>query len=73
MTVFLAFAIWFGASALLAPAIGHLLFSLSAAYPAARPAGVPSLSRQTTGRTSARRRALHNSWTRKPLIQSKVG
>ena len=73
MTVFLAFAIWIGASALFAPAIGHLLFSLSAAYPSARPVCVPSPSRHTPERAFARRRALHNSWTRKPLVQSKAG
>jgi hypothetical protein len=73
MTIFLAFAIWIGASALIAPAIGHLLFSLNAAHPAVRHARLAPTSRQSAERGSARRRALHNSWTRKPLAQSKVG
>lgn len=73
MTVFLALAIWIGASALLAPAIGHLLFSLSTAHPAVHPVRFPPPSRHTSGRAFARRRALHNSWTRKPLAQSKAG
>ncbi len=73
MTVFLAFAIWIGASALIAPAIGHLLFSLSSAYPAVHPAHFPPPSRRSPERASARRRALHNSWTRNPLAQSKAG
>lgn len=73
MTVVLAFAIWFGVSALFAPLIGQLLFSLNVAYPAARTARLAPLSRPLGGRAFARRRAVHTSWSRKPLVQSKFG
>jgi hypothetical protein len=73
MTLILAFAIWIGASALLAPAIGHLLFSLNEAHPNVRHARLAPTSRQSAEHGFARRRVLHNSWTRKTLAQSKVG
>jgi hypothetical protein len=70
MTVLLVIAIWIGASALVAPAIGHLLFSLNVAYPVAPNAPA---SRPTVGRAFARRRTLHKSWTPSPVVQSKFG
>jgi hypothetical protein len=73
MTVLLVIAIWTGVSALLAPAIGHLLFSLSVAYPVAHPARLAPIPRSISGRAFARRRILHNSATRKPIVQSKFG
>jgi hypothetical protein len=72
MTVLLVIAIWIGASALLAPAIGHLLFSLNVSYPIA-PSALASHPRPTASRAYARRRSLHNSWTRTPVAQSKFG
>jgi len=73
MTALLVIAIWIGASALIAPAIGHLLFSLGVAYPAAQPARLVPIPRTIPGRTFARRRVLHNSASRKPIAQSKFG
>ena len=73
MTALLVIAIWIGASALLAPAIGHLLFSLNVVYPAAHPARLAPPVRPTAARAFARRRALHNSGTRTPVVQSKFG
>jgi hypothetical protein len=72
MTVLLVIAIWIGASALLTPAIGHLLFSLNVAYPVAPNARAPH-PRPTVERAFARRQTLHNSGTRTPVAQSKFG
>jgi len=74
MTVLLVIAIWVGASLLFAPAIGFFLSEVQRAYPAVQPARLAPLSRPSAARrVYARRRALHNSLTRKPLVQSEVG
>jgi hypothetical protein len=71
MTVLLVVAIWIGASAVFAPVIGHLLFSLNVAYPTVLPARLSPPARPA--RAFARRRVLHNSWTRPQVVQSKFG
>jgi hypothetical protein len=73
MTMFLAMAVWVGASAIFAPVIGHFLSSLQSVYPEPQPTRLSFVARSSAGRTFARRRAVQNSWTRKALVQSKFG
>jgi hypothetical protein len=73
MTVLLAFAIWVGVSAIFAPLIGHFLFTVQSAYSVAQPVRLGLAPRPTAGRSFDRRRSVHNSWSRKPVAQTKFG